>query len=244
MFFLKSRPLNRCTHKLDVVVLPQSLADDRSLDSGAKSGKQKARNLESRGRKMRNVLRGLLQAHGTTNLKRRLWNIEFSRGRWDCLGNTQGDCVYEYIEKYANGGTILDLGCGLGNTGNELDATSYCHYTGVDISDVAIQMAKEKTAQNRRVEKNQYLKSDILSYVPLQRYDVILFRDSIYYIPYREIKAMIQRYAKHLNEGGVFIVRMWSAQGKHRRIVEIIENNFQLVETSPAQSTTVVLVFR
>ncbi len=191
-----------------------------------------------------NVLRGLLQAYGTEKIKGYLWNIEFSRGRWDGLDKTPSDCVYQYIEKYADIGSILDLGCGSGSTGNELDATTYEHYTGVDISDVAIAKARKRSEENRRADKNRYFQSDIFSYVPTRQYDVILFRDSIYYVPSRKIKGMLDRYSKYLKRGGVFIVRMWNGNDKYRPIADTIESNFEVVERYLSdQPKAVVIVF-
>ena len=197
------------------------------------------------GRKVRNVLRGLLQAYGTRRVKRLLWNTEFSRGRWDGLDRSPGDCVYPYVEKYANQGSILDLGCGSGSTGNELAATAYREYTGVDISDVALAKARRRSAEDGRANKNSYLQADISSYVPAQQFDVILFRDSIYYIPRKKIKPLLDRYSKYLNQKGVFIVRMFNTSGKYKRIMDILLNNFEVVEKySPDESSPAVMVLR
>ena len=194
--------------------------------------------------KVRNVFRALLQASGPGNVKRRLWNDEFSRGRWSCLDATPGDCVYAYIEKYANRGSILDLGCGSGNTGNELDETKYRHYMGVDISDVAIGNAKRRSEEAGRIERNHFFQSDILTYVPTQQYDVILFRDSIYYLPGRKIKRTLNRYLTYLKGGGVVIVRIFNASGKCGRIIDVIESSFKVVEKYLSDQTkTVVVVF-
>jgi predicted TPR repeat methyltransferase len=76
------------------------------------------------------------------------------------------DYVYPHVERYAKNGSILGLGCGPGAVGNELNAAAYHFYTGVDISDVAIEKTRIRTAQNRRTEKNEYFQSDILSYIP------------------------------------------------------------------------------
>jgi SAM-dependent methyltransferase len=193
----------------------------------------------------RNVLRGLLQGYASANVKRALWNNEFTSGRWDCLQSTPGDCVYSYTEKYVNNGSILDLGCGSGNTGNELDVTKYQCYTGVDISDAALEKARLRSRDNLRADKNHYFQSDILNYVPSQDYNVILFRDSIYYIPPRQIRGMLDRYAKCLSEGGVFIVRICDVSGKYRAIVDIIERHFQIVEKRLFEdSRTLVIAFR
>jgi len=192
----------------------------------------------------RGALRALLQAYGTGHVKKRLWDVEFSKGRWDCLDRTPGDCVYPYLERYAKHGRILDLGCGSGSTGNELDASAYASYVGVDISGVAIARAQQRSEDNRRADKNRYQQSDIFSYVPDQSFDVILFRDSIYYIPRRHIRAMLRRYAQYLRDGGVFIVRM--ADGaKYRDIVETIADHFAVIETHVADDPrAVVLIFR
>jgi predicted TPR repeat methyltransferase len=188
----------------------------------------------------------MLQAYGTMSLKSALWNKEFGGGKWDGLESTPNDCIYPYIVKYSNVGSILDLGCGSGSTGNELDVNVYRRYLGVDISDVALEKARERTSANRRADNTHYCQSDIFSYVPTEKYDVILFRDSIYYIrPRRKIAAMLTRYSRYLNEGGVFIVRMYDISGKYRSIVDIIEDNFDVVEKRLFDDTQAfVIVFR
>src|SRR5215813_5144182 len=89
-------------------------------------------------RKVRNMVRGFIQGYGPEGLKRKVWNHEYAGGRWAGLESMAGDCLYRHVEEHARGGDILDLGCGPGATGNELDEASYRTYTGVDISDVAV----------------------------------------------------------------------------------------------------------
>jgi SAM-dependent methyltransferase len=194
--------------------------------------------------RVRNKVRGLLLAHGTKRIKRSLWNAEYARGRWDKLDQTLGDSLYLPLERYGNGGSILDLGCGSGNTGTELAANTYHDYTGVDISDVAIDKARKRAEEDGRTDKNRYIQSDIFSYEPTHRFDVILFRDSIYYVPGTKVKGMLDRYSKFLKRGGVFIVRLWTGNGKYRSTVDFLEANFEIVEkTVSGPSDTVVLVF-
>jgi SAM-dependent methyltransferase len=193
---------------------------------------------------VRNKIRALLQAYGTRKVKRYLWDIEFSQGRWDCLDTTPGDCVYLYIEKAANGGSILDLGCGSGSTANELGANTYRDYTGVDISDVALDKAIKRTEGNGRADKSRFFQSDVSNYVPTQQFDVILFRDSIYYVARPNIRPTLQRYSKYLKQGGVFIVRM-DGGDKRGSIVKVIESNFDVLEKHVhEQPDAVVLAFR
>ena len=195
--------------------------------------------------RVRNKVRGVLLARGPKRIKRSLWNAEFAGGRWDNLSQTHGDCLYRPLEQYANGGSVLDLGCGSGNTGTELSANAYRDYTGVDISDVAIETAKKRARENGRLVKNRYIQWDISSYEPSQPFDVILFRDSIYYVAGPKLKGMLDRYSKCLKPGGVFIVRLWSGRGSYKAIVDFIEGNFDVVgKTVSGPSETVVLVFR
>jgi SAM-dependent methyltransferase len=196
-------------------------------------------------RRLRNVVRARLQSYGTKGVKRYVWNLEFSRGRWDCLDSTTGDCVYPYLEKYARQGSILDLGCGSGSTANELASTAYQYYTGVDISDVAIAKARRRTEDSGRAGKTEYAHSDIVDYVPTKSFDVILFRDSIYYVEPRVMKRMLDRYADYLSPGGVFIVRIAGRPDKFRRVLETIEDNFDLVDRRlHGEPEAVIVVFR
>jgi SAM-dependent methyltransferase len=190
-------------------------------------------------------LRFAIQAYAPAKMKQRLWNREFSAGQWNCLGDTQGDPVYPVIEKYAENRSILDLGCGSGSTANELAPHKYREYIGVDISDEAITIAAKRTLENGRTQKSNFFQSDILSFVPTQKYGVILLRDSIYYVPFPRIKAMLDRYAENLEPDGVFVVRMRNSGKRVNAILDLIETSFQVREKYVSvDPLAVVIVFR
>jgi SAM-dependent methyltransferase len=195
--------------------------------------------------KVRNVTRALVQTYGPESAKRRLWNGEFAEGRWNCLDDTAGDFLYEHIHRAAYGGSILDLGCGSGSTGTELDPAAYGSYVGVDISDVAIEKARRRSDAAGRRFKNRYLQSDIGSYVPDRQFDVILFRDSIYYLPAQQVIPTLRRYASYLEPQGVFIVRMFDTRGKYAALVRTIETHCTILErhVSP-HSGALILICR
>ena len=197
--------------------------------------------------------RGFLLSYGPANLKKAFWNKEFLSGKWNFIDDTSNDCVYPHLEKFARGGDILDLGCGPGNTANELSANAYRTYIGVDISESALAKGQARTNKNRRTEKNSFVCSDFLSYMPTHDFDVILFRESLYHVPYGQVLELLGKYSKHLKSSGVFIVRLYlgdTRTGKIkfrvRRKLDLIKSHFDVVEEyqHDTPGTPMVLVFR
>ena len=197
-------------------------------------------------------VQGFLASYGPSNIKKRLWDKDFSGDKWNFIDNTVGDCVYPHLEKYARNGNILDLGCGPGNTANELKPAVYERYVGIDISEVALAKAVKRTQENGRADKNSFACSDFLGYEPTQEFDVILFRESLYHVPYGQVLKILEKYSKHLKNGGVFIVRLYlgdQRQGKIKfrvkRKLDLIKREFDVLE-SPQYDTPglpTVLVF-
>ena len=198
-----------------------------------------------------NFMRGLLKRYAPSKIKMVLWDQEFSGTHWDFIDNTVGDCVYSHLEKHLKNGSILDLGCGPGNTANELTMTAYRSYVGVDISEVALAKATRRTRQNGRADKNSFVCADFVSYIPTQLFDVILFRESMYHVPTGKVKATFDHYLKYLKDGGVFIVRMNTSDRngghKHRLTAmgDIMDAHFDIVEKCQyGESGPTVIVFR
>jgi 2-polyprenyl-3-methyl-5-hydroxy-6-metoxy-1,4-benzoquinol methylase len=180
-----------------------------------------------------------------------LWDQEFSGTHWDFIDDTAGDCVYPHLEKHLKGGSILDLGCGPGNTANELAASAYTTYVGVDISEAALAKARKRTDENGRAGKNSFACSDFLGYQPAQKFDVILFRESMYHVPLAKVKPILDHFSEYLNDNGVFIVRMNTTDGKgsHKprlaAIMGVMEADFDVVEKNQyGESGPTVIVFR
>jgi SAM-dependent methyltransferase len=196
-------------------------------------------------------MRSGLMAYGPSSIKRLLWDREYSTDKWNFAYDSMGDCVYPHLEKHAAGGSILDLGCGMGNTATELAMNSYRDYTGVDISDACLKKAEARTQQCGRSAKNRFVRGDFLSYVPAQRYDIILFRESMYHVPPGKIKSTLDHYAGHLKSGGVFVVRMATMGPDGQRIprpemmFNIIRSEFDVVEDCDHEAfKSTVIVFR
>ena len=189
-----------------------------------------------------NVVRGFIQRYGPQVLKRRLLNAEFSAGHWDCLDTKGHDGVRHEIEKYANQGAVLDFGCGWGNVGMNLHPSAYSFYTGVDISDVVIEKAGARATSKGFTDRNEYRQSDILTFIPERQYTVIVFGDSIYYIALPQIIPLLRRYSQYLDKSGVVFVRIFNARGKLRRILDLIESQFDVVHKKFPQDVNACIV--
>jgi len=191
-----------------------------------------------------------LKSYGPSGLKRVFWEKEYSGDKWNFADHTEGDCVYSHLEKHAANGDILDLGCGSGNTANELAANAYQNYLGIDISETCLNKARKRSEENGRAEKNKFASGDFLKYSPTKKFNVILFRESMYHVPMGQIKSMLDRYSEWLKDGGVFVVRLATADdGKPKSrptaMIDIIRRGFDVVEDCHyPESGATVIVFR
>jgi chemotaxis methyl-accepting protein methylase len=79
--------------------------------------------------------------------------------------------------------------------------------------------------------------------VPRKRYDIILFRESIFYIPKSKIRGVLDRFSNYLHERGVFIVRMCDRR-KFGTIVRLIEKHHKILDRSPASDANIIIVFK
>jgi SAM-dependent methyltransferase len=194
-----------------------------------------------------------IMVYGPTSLKKWLWDKEFSGTKWDFIDNTKGDCVYAHLQKFARNGSILDLGCGPGNTANEMEDTTYTSYVGVDISDAALVKAVRRTKECGREGKNTFTQSDFLGYEPKRDFDVILFRESLYHVPFGQVRPILDKFGKHLKPEGVFIVRLYAGSLESDELkprvtakLDLIKRDYDVVEATeyatPGRPT--VLVFR
>jgi SAM-dependent methyltransferase len=194
-----------------------------------------------------------LKAYGPSGIKRYFWNREYSGTKWDFADNTAGDCVYGHLERFGRNGRILDLGCGSGNTANEVAELAYSSYTGVDISEEALAKARARCKRTGRDGKTQFACSDFMSYHPSGEFDVILFRESMYHVPIAKIPEVLDKYGPYLKEDGVFVVRLFAgdrqtSKMKHRPVamLQVIEDGYDIIEKRqyPEAGSPTVLVFR
>jgi SAM-dependent methyltransferase len=182
---------------------------------------------------------------GSPAAKRRVWDAEYQAGRWtyDKSGqhNEAGEPLYRILEDFSAQGSVLDLGCGSGMTALEM-TDNFKAYVGVDISEVAVAKARSILAEEPgKADKVRFFASDITLFSPDLVFDVILFRESLYYIPAHAIRSTLVSYTSYLSPRGVFIVRLCD-RNKYRSIVATLESLFRVKE-APAERGSAMSVY-
>ena len=117
--------------------------------------------------------------------------------------------------------SLLDMGCASGSLFRTPGGEGFT-YTGVDISDVAIRVARQKSPAGT------FHASSIQDFQPADRYDVIVFGDVLYYLMPEVALEQVARYASHLNDSGIVIVSM-KRDAKSKVIFRLLRSRLTFV---------------
>jgi SAM-dependent methyltransferase len=128
----------------------------------------------------------------------------YATRRWNYLGDASEMHRYGAIIACASffrpgQVDVLDVGCGSG----VLQQRMHCaRYVGVDMNASAI--AEAKARESATV---QFLHAPVESYTVPGQFDVIVFNESLYYMP--NPVGILQRHLQHLKPGGVVVICMF-----------------------------------
>ena len=175
---------------------------------------------------------------GGSTMRRCSFDEYYISGRWDYIDSDHSDEMVKVVEKYANKGLILDMGCGTGILASLLGANSFTYYRGIDASTEAITLAHKRKSKNICFEVG-----DIQSYECKDDLDLIVFEESLYYVPFFRYR-LLKRYAKRLRPEGVFIVTVADPK-RFGRMIRMIRNKFQIIEDRYFKNSgRLLLIFR
>lgn len=111
--------------------------------------------------------------------------------------------VWSFCRRLAPGGSILEIGCGDALLHDFLDPALYSHFTGVDISEVAIARTKPLWSA-----KTEFIASDAEIFTPARKYDLIVFNEVLEY--FTNPLDLVRRYEPFANEGAHFVISMFA----------------------------------
>jgi trans-aconitate methyltransferase len=155
-------------------------------------------------------------------------------------GHSSTSATVKIVERYARKGHILDMGCGKGDLAQRIDRDCFASYLGVDVSPSAIE-----TARKMANEKIAFALGDLAHYQCTRKYDLILFEESLYYIPFFR-ERLLKRYIRSLRPGGVLVVTV-AHPAQFGGMIRMIRRNFEMIEdrwSSGAGGGRLLLVFR
>ena len=154
------------------------------------------------------------------------WDCEYKEGAWNVLYQLHEQAHYAaslfYVVHLRPMPSILDVGCGEGLFYRWLKPFGYSHYTGIDLSEVAI-----ANCASYCDGKTNFTAANAEEYVPETIFDVILFNESLYYLD--EPGKVMERYGTYLAEDGFFVVSLWR-NARSEAIRRFLKSKFLLID--------------
>jgi len=160
----------------------------------------------------------LITRFGGKRLCRLSFDEKYKSGDW-AFGSETRDLV-QLVEKYSSSGHVLALGCGAAPIAGALNPVSYRSFLGIDLSSEAIAIARKQANNRIRFETG-----DMVSYRCSRKYDVILFPDSLYYVPFFARKRLLVKLCRGLTARGKIIVVI-AHPDRYAGILKMIRQNF------------------
>lgn len=118
--------------------------------------------------------------------------------------------IHELLPKQ---GKILDIGCGYGFMSYMLHFTSpQRDIIGIDYDEDKIETANHCFSKNERIN---FVHTDVLDYA-FEQYDAIILSDILHYLQPDQQKLVIEKCFRHLNYGGVILIRDGNKDLKER----------------------------
>jgi SAM-dependent methyltransferase len=158
---------------------------------------------------------------------------EYKKGIWNYLAGitelSRFSVVVGYCHFLKDYPSILEIGCGEGVLCRRLCPSKYERFIGIDIAPEAIKRAKE--LEN---SKNRFICSDAWNFKTDEKFDIIVFNECLNYIS--DTIGLIKKYAKCLNDDGVFIASIHSDYKRSTYIGNAIKANFQITSETTVKN--------
>jgi len=180
---------------------------------------------------------------GETVKHAQAWDEEYKSEKWDYLMDLDELPRYSLLAGYMAylkpGGSFLDIGCGDGILFEKYRPYGFSFYKGIDVSEIAIQELAEKHIKN-----TEFIAEDAEYYQPQERFDAIIFNESLYY--FKDPIAVIERYTPSLKKNGIVITSMFEGASRSRSVNRSLQSHYPLLDKSQCSNnskTWVCLVF-
>ena len=163
------------------------------------------------------------------------WERQFAAGAWDRLQEGQPNtielarCILTYARAKKGHIRVLDVGCGNGGLARLLSKKSGIAYTGIDISEVALETA------HMSAPEGYFVTGDAEEPPPdIGAFDILVFSEVLYYM---NPDRVLPRYRIHATADArvfVSVVRFWRTPFVFHRIRRYlhIDKRFRVADSS------------
>jgi 2-polyprenyl-3-methyl-5-hydroxy-6-metoxy-1,4-benzoquinol methylase len=175
---------------------------------------------------------------GSRKLKVMAFDEKYRRGDWSFSPGAERELA-EVARRYLQNGDLLMMGCGGASLLQGLQSHEFKSALGIDISEEATRLASRLSS-----DRISFQRADMLTFQCPCPYDVILFSESLNYVPVPDQVPLLNRLTANLKPNGVIIVTFAQAH-RYKTILDRIRQHFVVVEdhTFP-NSTRHLIVFR
>lgn len=165
-------------------------------------------------------------------IPKRTWDFEYRGATWaglDSMEAIPGNmAIVGLVHRLCAAPRILDVGCGTGALAELLQLVPNLSYTGIDLSDVAVSRARARNLVHATFEQ-----AAMEDWLPLERYDAVIFNEVIYYTPHP--MEVLARYADALTTCGGLVVSIWRS-GNYRLLWSDLEREYALAASAVVES--------
>ncbi len=169
---------------------------------------------------------------------RERWEQQYRQGAWDYLNSEEEIPRYgvlcSYIKYFGRPISLLDVGCGEGLILNFCNREWLVNYTGLDISQTALDRIKTLFPTDRLIC------SPLEEFSIDQKFDVILFNEVLYYTT--DPETHIKRFRNYLSPGGIFLISMSEISGWRSRTARSARSVWRFIAKSKWKKIDEVLI--
>jgi SAM-dependent methyltransferase len=160
---------------------------------------------------------------GTKRLKSLAFDEKFRNGDWQFGEDSSGELA-RVVSNYANQGDLLIMGCGGAAILQHLESGRLASVLGIDIAKEAIRLASRYQAPNIAFQE-----SDMIRFKCPRLYNLILFSESLNYVPFFKRKSYLQELCKALKPDGCIVITIAQSR-RYSGILSMIRRSFQVLE--------------
>jgi 2-polyprenyl-3-methyl-5-hydroxy-6-metoxy-1,4-benzoquinol methylase len=165
----------------------------------------------------------LVTRFGGPTLRGLAFDEKFRSGEWDFASGPSSELV-QIVERYAQGGDILMLGCGTASIAGALQSDRFATFLGVDLSREAITRASQHS--NHRI---RFQVGNMVRFVSDRKYQVILFSEALYYAHCWQRRPLLVRATRMLTPQGHIIVTIAQPE-RFAGILRMMRRHFEVAE--------------